>query len=77
VSTLYKQGSAVAHKPAPRAAAENCPFAWRDLDRHLIRGSLDPTDRLTSYSTCKLTIGRIYVRSTAMRPNNICQSHTN
>jgi len=45
------------------------PFLQGSLyvtDRHTDR----PTDRPTDHATQSVTIGRIYVRSTAVRPNN-------
>jgi len=77
-----------------------CPFAWRDLDSHIIydylsqpdsttqtasrlvqrflQGSLLLTDRPTDHATRSVRIGRIYVRTTVMRPNNnlICTAHS-
>ena len=66
--------------------SQNCP---RDLDPHVIHGSLDPPESstqtasrsvqprlqgsLTDHSTRSVTIGRIYVGSTAMQPNNTMQ----
>ena len=54
---------------------------WRQCAPHLIRASLDPTesptqmahdrDRQTGHATPSVTKGRICVRSTSMRRNNI------
>jgi len=63
---------------------QNCPFPWGGSGPHLIYGSWGPlesstqtasglttvTDRPTDHATRSVTINRIYVRSTAMRPNN-------
>jgi len=50
------------------------PHPKRHLDRFSrFRRAHDcdrPTDRPTDYATPSVTIGRIYVRTTAMRPNN-------
>jgi len=64
---------------------QNCPFSWgsgphliygcpqpkRHLDRcSRFAGLTSVTDRPTDRATRSVTICRIYVRSTAMRPNN-------
>ena len=69
---------------------QNCPIPWVDLDPHLIRGSLGPTESSTQTAsrsvqpfvqsslvwqtdrqTRSVTIGRIYLHSTAMRPKKV------
>jgi len=42
----------------------------RNRISHLQGTLLRQTDRLKDHATQSVTIGRIYVRSTAMRPNN-------
>ena len=81
----------------PPLPPHNCPFSWRDVDLHLIHGSLGSpesstqtasrsvqpflhgsllwqTDRQTDHATQSVTIGRMYVRSTAMWANNTSTS---
>ena len=41
---------------------------------HVFRFRDRRTDRWTDHATRSVTVGRIYVRSTAMRPNNRCQA---
>jgi len=59
--------------------AHPSPQPKRHLDRSsrfagLTSATDRQTDRPTDHATRSLTIGRIYVRSTAMRPNNITKN---
>jgi len=57
--------------------AHPSPQPKRHLDRfsRSCRAHCRPTDRQTDHATRSVTIGRIYVRSTVMRPNNIFHTH--
>jgi len=46
------------------------PFLQGSIVRQSDRRTDRPIDRLTDHATRSVTIGRNYVRSTAMRPNN-------
>jgi len=52
--------------------AHQSPRSKRNLDRfsRFCRADLCDSDRPTDHGTRFVTIGRIYIRSTAMRPNN-------
>jgi len=47
-------------------------LAQGDLDPRIMHASLGPSDsdRQTYHASPSVAVGRIYVRSTAMRPNN-------
>jgi len=48
--------------------------ADRQTNRQTDRQTDTPTDRRTDHDTRSVTIGRIYLRSTAMRPNKTADS---